>query len=127
MTALNEKELTPRELVVMQVFWRDGEMTAEVARGALAKGGERLSYPTVANVVRALSDKGFLQATNTERPFCYRPVRTFEEVSKRIVREVIARVFDGSREAMLVNLLDRRKLTRREKAFLTELLQQQGD
>lgn len=122
-----QSDLTPRELAVMKTFWNKGEMTAEEARTALAAEGEKLSYPTVANVVRILSEKNCLKATNGDRPFRYRPSRSFEEVSKRIVGDLISRLFSGSREEMLVNLLDRRKLTASEKAYLTELLERQED
>ena len=117
--------LTARELAVMRVFWQCSELTADEARRKLAKGGERLSYPTVANVVRGLSEKGFLRATNDKRPFQYQAVRTFDDVSQHILKDVITRLFDGSREAMLVNLLGRHKLSRRERDFLKQLLQRQ--
>lgn len=121
------KELTTRELAVMQVFWKSNEATAEDARDHLAKSGEELAYVTVANVVRALADKGFLSQINSERPFLYKAAKSFDEVSKNIVGDVLTRLFSGSREAMLVNLLDRRKLTAKERAFLAEILRQQED
>lgn len=121
------KELTARELAVMQVFWKSNEATAEDARDHLAKSGEELAYVTVANVVRSLADKGFLSQINSERPFLYKAAKSFDEVSKNIVGDVLTRLFSGSREAMLVNLLDRRKLTAKERAFLAEILRQQED
>ena len=77
--------------------------------------------------VRGLVEKGYLKATNDQRPFVYKPVRSFDEVSKRIVGDLISKVFSGSREAMLVNLLDRRKLTSNEKAYLLKVLDEQDD
>ncbi len=119
------KELTARELGIMQVFWKYEEATAEEARQHLKKSGEELAYVTVANVVRSLADKGFLKQLNSERPFRYKAVRSFDEVSKNIVGDLMTRLFAGSREAMLVNLLDRRKLTAKERAFLEEILRKQ--
>ncbi len=118
-------DLTPREFAVMKTFWDEGKMTADDARAELAKKGESLSYPTVANVVRSLTEKKCLKATNDQRPFIYKPTRTFEDVSKRIVGDLISRLFAGSREEMLINLLDRRKLTTREKNYLNKILEQQ--
>ncbi len=118
-------ELTARELAVMQLFWKNGEGTAEQAQAHLATAGESLAYTTVANVVRNLADKGFLQLTNSQRPFQYKAIRRFEDVSKRLVGDLVTRLFAGSRQAMLVQLLDRRKLTTTERAFLQELLQEQ--
>jgi len=117
------KELTERELEVMQVLWKLGELSATNARAKLACAGIDRAYVTVANLVRILVDKGFLEATNDERPFRYQPARSFEEVSGNLVGDLVKRLFGGSREKMLVNLLDgRRKLTAKERAFLEQVL-----
>ena len=79
------KDLTDRELEVMHVFWRHGEQTAAEARDRLAGAGPDLTYPTVANLVRILHEKGFLEAANAERPFRYRPCRSYEDVSGRLL------------------------------------------
>src|SRR5260221_12863588 len=108
------KDLTQRELEVMHVFWQDGEMTAAEARDRLAAAGTDRAYTTVATLVRILHEKGFLEPTNDERPVRYRPARTYEDVSGRLLGDVLDRVFHGSRERLLVRLLgDRRGLASR--------------
>jgi predicted transcriptional regulator len=116
------KELTERELAVMQHFWRSDDATAEEAREALEQTGERLAYATVANVVRGLADKGVLEQTNSERPFRYRAAKTFDEVSRSLVGDLIARLFDGSRQAMLVQLFSQKGLSEQEREFLQGVL-----
>ena len=120
------KDLTERELEVMHVFWRHGEQTAADARERLAAAGPDLTYPTVANLVRGLHDKGFLTPTNQERPFRYRPGRSYEDVSGRLLVEVVRRVFGGSREDLLVRLVGQRKLTARERGVLEAILKEHG-
>jgi BlaI family transcriptional regulator, penicillinase repressor len=112
------KELTQRELEVMQVFWAAGQTTAADVRDRLAAGGRELAYTTVATLIRILTEKGFLEQTNAERPFQYRPLRSFEEVSHSIVGDIVERVFRGSRELLLVRLLEQRQLTAREREVL---------
>jgi predicted transcriptional regulator len=118
------KELTERELEVMHVYWRHGETTAADARDRLAAAGLDLAYVTVANLIRALADKGFLQQTNQERPFSYRPARSFDEVSHSLVGDLVRRVFGGSREDLLLNVLKRRRLTSKERALLRDILEE---
>src|SRR6476469_7887216 len=118
------KDLTERELEVMHVFGAGGELTAADARDRLGEAGRELSYPTVANLVRALHEKGFLDATNAERPFRYVASRSYEEVSGRLLTDLVSRVFRGSRAQLFVRLLDGRKLTARERAVLESLLQE---
>jgi predicted transcriptional regulator len=115
-------ELTERELEVMHQFWNHGEQTASAARDALAAGGRDLAYTTVATLVRILVDKGFLEQTTFERPFQFRVLRSFEEVSGNLLKELVSRVFRGSREQLLVRLMDQHKLTPRERATLENLL-----
>lgn len=121
------KELTQRELEVMHVFWSGGtadQSTVADIRDQLAAGGRDLAYTTVATLVRILTEKGFLEQTNTERPFLYRPVRSFEEVSRSILGDLVERVFHGSREQLLVRLLEQRRLTAKERAVLEAIIRE---
>jgi BlaI family transcriptional regulator, penicillinase repressor len=118
------KELTERELEVMHVFWTRGQSMVAEIRDQLAATGRDLAYTTVATLVSILTEKGFLEQTNTERPFLYRPVRSFEDVSGSIVGDIVERVFLGSREQLLVRLLEQRRLTAKERAMLEAILRE---
>ena len=83
------KDLTERELEVMHTFWRHGEATAAAAHDRLAAAGLDRTYTTIANLVRALADKGFLRQVNNERPFLYQAVRSYEEVSGRLLGDLL--------------------------------------
>jgi predicted transcriptional regulator len=120
------KDLTERELELMHVYWRHSELTAAEARDRLAGDGPDLTYPTVANLVRGLHEKGFLVPTNDERPFRYRPQRSYEDVSGRLLGEVVRRVFGGSREDLLLRLVEHRKLTASELEVLEAILKEAG-
>ena len=115
-------ELTERELEVMHVFWEGGEQTAAAVREELAAAGRDLAYTTVATLVRILVEKGFLEQRNDERPFRFRAIRTFEEVSGNLVTDLVRRVFGGSREQLLVRLMEQRSLTPRERTVLQSIL-----
>jgi len=116
------KELTERELEVMHVFWRRGESTAMEVRDELAAEGRDLAYTTVATLVRILTEKDCLEQTNSERPFQYRPVRSFEDVSGSMLGDLVQRVFRGSREKLLMRLLEDRGLNAKERAALEAFL-----
>jgi predicted transcriptional regulator len=118
------KELTERELEIMHVFWQVGSGTVADVRDALAEAGLDRAYTTVATLVRILADKGFLDQINQERPFSYRARRSYQEVSKKLLGELIDRVFHGSREQLLVRLLEQKSLTSAERALLEDILRQ---
>lgn len=117
------KDLTERELQVMHVFWQCDAATAQEARDLLEEEGLELAYPTVANLIRILVDKGFLETTNEQRPFQYKAVRSFQDVSQSFVGDLVNRVFQGSREQLLVQLFgNAKKLSKTERELLKKIL-----
>ncbi len=120
------KDLTDRELEVMQIFWQQGDATAAEVRDRLAAAGVDRAYVTVANLIRIVLDKGFLEQTNHERPFTYRAVKSFDDVSHSLVSDLVRRVFQGSREQLLLNVLGRRRLSAKERALLRDILEEQN-
>lgn len=121
------KELTERELEVMQEFWIRGECTATGVRDALENNGRSLAYTTVATLIRILTEKNFLEQTHEERPFRYQPTRSFEEVSGSMLGDLMQKVFGGSREQLLIRLLDQKKLTKKERDVLSSFLKGQAN
>jgi BlaI family transcriptional regulator, penicillinase repressor len=126
MTRPAARDLTERELEVMHVYWRHGPLTASAARDLLAQDDRILTYTTVANLVRILHEKSFLEQTNEDRPFVYAPARSYEEVSGRLLGDVVERVFRGSREQLLLRLLGTRQLSSGERDFLENLLKEES-
>lgn len=120
------RELTERELEIMHIFWERGETTAQDVRDRLALGGRDLAYTTVATLIRILHGKGCLHQTNDQRPFRYIAARTFEDVSGNLLREMLQRVFGGSREALLVRLIEDRRLTAKERRAIEAILREES-
>ncbi len=121
------KELTERELEVMHVFWSGKPhktWTIADIRDALEASGRDLAYTTVATLVRILTEKDFLAQTNAERPFHYRSLRSFEDVSQTLLGDLIEKVFGGSREKLLLRLVDQKKLSKRERLVLEAILRE---
>jgi BlaI family transcriptional regulator, penicillinase repressor len=116
------RELTERELEIMHVVWELGEATIGDVRDALASSGLDRAYTTVATLVRILNDKGFLEPIHEGRPARYRAARSFEDVSRRLLGDVLERVFKGSSEQLLVRLVEQSRLTAKERAKLRKIL-----
>ena len=120
-----QKELTERELEVMHVFWEHASgLSASDVRDRLEDAGLRRAYPTVANLVRGLCDKGLLSQTNDERPFTFVAAKSHDDIAQSLVSDLVDRVFFGSREKLLVGLLGAKKLTAKERSTLEKLLKE---
>ena len=120
------KELTERELQVMHEFWRRGEAAVGDIRDDLAAAGVELAQTTVGTLVRILVDKGFLEQTQAERPARYRPSRSFEEVSRSLVGDMLDRVFHGKPERLLASLFGGEKISPRDKERILKILKEES-
>jgi predicted transcriptional regulator len=109
----------------MHVFWSQGEATAALARDRLEAAGLDRTYTTIANLVRGLYEKGFLRPVNSQRPFVYQAARSYEDVSRRLLGDLVQRVFRGSRAQLLYRLVDERKLTPEERTVLEHILKEE--
>lgn len=128
------RQLTERELEMMHIFWQPAgrkdakpqseELTAAEVRQRLAGGGRDLAYTTVATLLRILVEKGFLRQTTDQRPFAYRANRSFKDVSARLVNDLVDQVFSGSRETLLLRLVENKKLTKKERQLLEDILEE---
>ncbi len=120
------KELTERELEIMQVFWSCGPGTAAEIRDQLSQKGLDRAYTTIATLIRILQDKGFVRQLNEERPYRYEAAQSYEAVSGRLLGDLVERVFGGSREQLMVRLLEKRKLTKSERELLLGILKEKA-
>ncbi len=117
-------KLTERELSIMHVFWEREETTIADVHEELNRQGNELAYTSVATIVRILEEKGILEITRAKRPFHYRALFNFQDVSRNLVDDLVDRVFGGSRRRLLVLLVEDEKLSRKEIAALKKLLEE---
>ncbi|MFN7291197.1 MAG: BlaI/MecI/CopY family transcriptional regulator [Pirellula sp.] len=115
-------ELTERELEIMHAFWEAGESTIADVQQRLEADGRDLAYTTVATLVRILVDKNFLRQTSERRPHTFAAVRSYSEVSGRLLNDLMHRVFGGSAEALVMRLMEDKTLTNSERKRLQELI-----
>ena len=117
-------ELTDRELEVMHAFWEGGESTIAEVQERLQGDGRELAYTTVATLVRILVDKRFLKQTSDRRPHTFRAVRSYADVSGRLLNDLMQRVFGGSAEALIMRLMEDKKLSNSDRRRLQALINQ---
>jgi predicted transcriptional regulator len=97
--------LAPVELILMKPIWRLSRATVQEVRDAVASERD-LAYTTVLTMLRSLEEKGFLTHDEEGRRYVYRPLVNREEVTASILRDLLDRAFDGSRELLLTRLLE---------------------
>jgi predicted transcriptional regulator len=114
-----EVAFTDRELDVMGVLWEVGDATVAEVRHRLA---DELAYTTVLTVLRTLEEKGHVAHEEEGKAYRYRPLVAREAAGKSALKRLVRKVFRGSPEMLLTQLVSDRGLTREEMERLRELL-----
>ena len=110
---------TERELDVMAVLWRHGSGTVAEVRDALP---EDFAYTTVLTVLRTLEDKGYVTHLAEGKAHRYIPVVDQETAGQSALARVLDKIFDGSAELLLTQLVAGESLDATEVRRLRKLL-----
>ena len=101
-------QFTDRELDIMAVLWENGAATVAEVRDALA---DDLAYTTVLTILRTLEEKGYVAHDEEGRAHRYRPLVEKQKAEKSAVSKLVKKLFKGSPEALLTQLVADRKLS----------------
>lgn len=110
---------TDRELDVMNVLWDAGSATVAEVRERLP---DELAYTTVLTVLRTLERKGYVAHTGEGRAHRYHPLVKRSTAGRSALRRLVDKVFDGSPELLLTQLVSDRNLSDEELRRLRRLL-----
>src|SRR5947208_326224 len=110
---------TDRELDVMAVLWRNGSGTVTEVRDAL---DDSFAYTTVLTVLRTLEEKGFVTHTTEGKAHRYAPTVSQDAAGQSALSRVLDKIFDGSPELLLMQLVSDRNLDAAELRRLRKLL-----
>jgi BlaI family transcriptional regulator, penicillinase repressor len=111
---------TDRELDVMSILWRHGSGTVAEVREALA---EALAYTSVLSALQTLEEKGFVRHEAEGRAYRYFPLVAPEEAGGSALGRILDKIFHGSAELLVAQLVRHEKLSRQDVARLHALLE----
>lgn len=114
-----EISFTDRELDVMAVLWTRGSGTVVEVRDALS---DDLAYTTVLTVLRTLQEKGYVRHAVEGRAHRYYPAVTQRAAGGTALSRVLDKIFGGSSELLLTQLVTERRLGDDELRRLRDLL-----
>ena len=110
---------TDRELDIMNVLWQDGPATVAEVRARL---DDDLAYTTVQTMLRILEQKGHVSHTEEGKAHRF-AARVAEKSARRTaLARVVDRVFGGSAELLLTQLVADRNLSEEELKRLRALM-----
>ena len=97
---------TELELLILKILWQDAPQLARDVQAALAESGRNLAKTSVITPLNTMADKKYLKRRKQGNTYLFSPRISDDEVGKRVLGDVVDRVFDGSTSAVLMKLFD---------------------
>lgn len=113
--------LTPLELLIMKVLWREGPSNVLAVQKSLSSDTD-LAYTTVQTMLNVLHRKGRVRRKLKGRAYEYRAVVSKEKAVGQAVRDLVERMFGGSSEELVMSLIKDRQIDPARIAYLTKML-----
>jgi predicted transcriptional regulator len=119
------KNLTERQLQIMQVLWSLGQARlGEVQEALNQSGSEPVAPSTVATQLNLLIRRGYVRQTGRLGRSLYVPACSRAEATRTLVDDFLARLGLGRAPAFLIQLLRDERLTAEDRAALQEILRE---
>ena len=117
---------TELELEILKILWREGPASGRQVRDALAPFRD-LAYTSVMTVLGIMVRKGYARRTKQGGGFMYQAVIKEHHATKRMFRDLVDRLFDGSAVAVMQHLIDTGDLDAEELKQLRTLLNRRSN
>jgi BlaI family transcriptional regulator, penicillinase repressor len=115
------KHPTELELEILKILWDDGPLSAREVRDRLAPDRD-LAYTSVMTMVGIMEEKRYVARKKAGGNYVFSPRLRREAASRRMLRDLVDRVFDGSAATAMINLLESSDVDAEELRQLRELI-----
>jgi BlaI family penicillinase repressor len=117
---MTEPAFTERELDIMSILWRHGSATVAEVREELS---DDLAYTSVLSALQTLEEKGYIDHEAEGRAYRYRPLVDADAAGGTALTRVLDKMFHGSAEQLLAQLVSERRIDPEELKRMRKLLQ----
>jgi BlaI family transcriptional regulator, penicillinase repressor len=97
---------TELELQILKILWHKSPDRVRSIRQELANRGRSLAHTSVITTLNIMVRKRYLKRAKRANAFFFEPIVTRESVSRRMLDDMVKRVFDGSTKNVLLTLFD---------------------
>lgn len=112
---------TEVELQMLRILWELGKSPVREIHSRLnaAKG---TNYSTTVKMLSVMLEKGLVRRDENVSPHVYRAAVTRESAGKRLVKELVDKVYDGAAMSLVLHALKNAKASPEELAEVRRLL-----
>jgi predicted transcriptional regulator len=118
---LKQISFTERELDIMSVLWKKGSGSVAEVRESL---GDDVGYTTVLKLLQILEEKGAVRHEAEGRAYRYFPLVAPEVAGESALSRILDKIFGGSAELLLTQLVADRKVAPEELSRMRRLLEE---
>lgn len=125
--ARTPRDITERELAVLQALWDDGPATIRRLTDVLYPGGGAAQYATVQKLLDRLETKGCVHRNREAAAHTFAAVIGRDELIGRRLRDMAEKLCGGSLTPLLTHLMRTKRLTADERRELRSLIDDLDD
>jgi predicted transcriptional regulator len=122
---MNPQSMPPRptdaELAILRVLWRRGPSTVRDVHEEL-RCERATGYTTILKLMQIMTEKGLVVREDVGRAHVYQATQSEEHAQRRMVGDLLDRVFGGSAQKLVMQALTARKASPEELAEIRRLL-----
>lgn len=117
------KKLSEPQFEIMKVVWRLGEATVRDVYEDL-RLQRPIAYTTIMTMMKNMEARGHLKKRSEGRAFVYTATVPESRMLRRIVGDFIDRVFNGSTEPLLAQLVEERRLSEQDLEKISRMIRE---
>ena len=114
---------TEVELQILRILWTSGGSTAREVHNALAEVEEKdTTYSTTVKMLSVMLEKGLVKRDESVSPQVYRAAVSQKVTQRKMLGDLIDKVYDGSAHSLVLQALASRKASQEELAEVRRML-----
>jgi predicted transcriptional regulator len=113
MAGKSSSALSGREYAILKILWEHGPLTVREVRERIAAGepDEDIPYTTILSLLQLMEKKGHVGHEAHGKTYRYQAKARQSSTTRLVIRDFVSRFFDGSTEALLLNLAECRDVS----------------
>jgi predicted transcriptional regulator len=125
MTTVAPPKPTAAELEMLRLLFALGPATAKQVHAAALETRPDMNYATVLRLLQVMHTKGLLTRDESQRAHVYAPAQAQDSIQTNLLKELIQKAFSGSGKALVLAALRGGHVSKKERAEIQALLDQE--
>lgn len=116
---------TAAELEMLRLLFALGPATAKQVHAAALDTRPDMNYATVLRLLQVMHTKGLLKRDESQRAHVYAPLQEQDAIQTNLLKDLIQKAFSGSGKALVLAALRGGHVSKKERAEIQALLDQE--